>query len=83
MSYTTLLEEISGSNNTSAANWAKDVLELDAKYKAKQISESEYKELLGDLVHSKAISEAADDLAVKTKLNECIEGIASVVGIVI
>lgn len=83
MSYNSMLEELSGSSNTKVANWAKDVLELDNKYKAKQISESEYKELVSDLVHSKAISEAADDLAVKTKLNECIESIASVVGLVI
>jgi hypothetical protein len=83
MSYTKVLEDFAGSNNTSIANWAKDVLSLDKDFKAKKISESEYKELLSDLVHSKAISQAADDLAVKTKLNECIENIASVVGLVI
>jgi hypothetical protein len=83
MSYINLLEELTNSNNTSVANWAKDVLELDSKFKAKQLSESEYKELLSDLVHSKVISQTADELAVKTKLNECIDNIASVVGLVI
>jgi hypothetical protein len=82
MSVDNLLQELSDSNNSKVANWAKDVLELKLSYETKRISESEYKELMQDLVHSKNISDSADDLAVKTKINECIENIISVVGIV-
>jgi hypothetical protein len=83
MSHTKQLEELSDSKNSHIANWAKDVLELELSYQSKKINESEYKELLQDLVHSKNISNAAIELEEKTKLNECIENIISVAGIVL
>ena len=83
MSYVKQLEELAGLDSSVISNWAKDVLELDQSYKANKISESEYKELLQDLVHSKNISDAAVELETKTKLNECIEDIISVAGLVL
>jgi hypothetical protein len=83
MSHTKQLEELSDSKNSQIANWAKDVLELELSYQSKKINESEYKELLQDLVHSKNISNAAIELEEKTKLNECIENIISVAGLVL
>jgi hypothetical protein len=83
MSHTKQLEELSDSKNSQIANWAKDVLELELLYQANKINESEYKELLQDLVHSKNISNAAIELEEKTKLNECIENIISVAGLVL
>lgn len=83
MSHTKQLEELSDSKNSQIANWAKDVLELELLYQANKINEGEYKELLQDLVHSKNISNAAIELEEKTKLNECIENIISVAGLVL
>jgi len=81
MSHTKQLEELSDSKNSQIANWAKDVLELELLYQANKINESEYKELLQDLVHSKNISDAAIEIEEKTKLNECIKNIISVAGL--
>lgn len=83
MSYVKQLEELAGLNSSVVSNWAKDVLELDLSYKANKISESEYKELLQDLVYSNNISGAAVELETKTKLNECMENLISVAGIVL
>jgi len=51
-------------------------------FEAKQISASEYKELLRDLEHSKAIAAAAGDLETKTKLNELVENLINVASLV-
>jgi hypothetical protein len=83
MSHTKQLEELSESKNSNIANWAKDMLELNLSYQSKKINESEYKELLQDLVHSKKISDASIELQEKTKLNECINDIISVAGLVL
>jgi polyhydroxyalkanoate synthesis regulator phasin len=81
MSHTKQLEELSDSKNSQIANWAKDVLELELLYQANKINESEYKELLQDLVHSKNISDSSIELKEKSKLNECIKNIISVAGL--
>jgi hypothetical protein len=47
-------------------------------FEAKQISVSEYKELLRDLEHSKAIAAAAGDLETKSKLNELVENLINI-----
>ena len=52
--------------------------DLDAQYKAGNLSASEYKELLLDLEHSKAIATAAGDLETKTKLNELVSSLINV-----
>ena len=52
-------------------------------FENKEISEDEYKELMGDLKHSKAISDAADDLAVRSKANEMLDNIIIAAGCVL
>ena len=47
--------------------------DLDAQYKAGNLSASEYKELLEDLRHTAAVNEAAGDLAKLTQIHEVLE----------
>jgi polyhydroxyalkanoate synthesis regulator phasin len=47
--------------------------ELDAQFKAGNLSASEYKELLEDLRHTAAVNEAAGDLAKLTQIHEVLE----------
>ena len=47
--------------------------DLDAQYKAGNLSASEYKELLEDLKHTAAVNEAAGDLAKLTQIHEMLE----------
>ena len=56
-------------------NVVAEIRTLENEYKAGRISASELKELLEDIKYSKAIVAAADDLALKTKLFELIDGI--------
>jgi polyhydroxyalkanoate synthesis regulator phasin len=81
MSHTKQLEELCDSKNLKISAWAKDILDLEMSYKSNKISESEYKELLQDLVHSKNISDSSIELKEKSKLNECIKNIISVAGL--
>ena len=56
--------------------------ELDAQYKAGNLSASEYKELLEDLKHTAAVNEAAGDLAKLTQLHEMLDDLKSVAGLI-
>lgn len=56
--------------------------ELDAQYKAGNLSASEYKELLEDLKHTAAVSEAAGDLARLTQIHEVLDGLKSAAGLI-
>ena len=47
--------------------------DLDAQYKAGNLSASEYKELLEDLRHTAAVNEAAGDLNKLTQIHEVLE----------
>ena len=47
--------------------------DLDAQFKAGNLSASEYKELLEDLKHTAAINEAAGDLTKLTQIHEMLE----------
>ena len=47
--------------------------DLDAQYKAGNLSASEYKELLEDLRHTAAVNEAAGDLSKLTQIHEVLE----------
>ena len=47
--------------------------DLDAQYKAGNLSASEYKELLEDLRHTAAVNEAAGDLTKLTQIYEVLE----------
>ena len=47
--------------------------DLDAQFKAGNLSASEYKELLEDLKHTVAVNEAAGNLAKLTQIHEVLE----------
>ena len=55
--------------------------ELDAQFKAGQLSASEYKELLEDLKHTAAVNEAAGDLAKLTQIYEILDDLKSAAGL--
>lgn len=77
-----LLNELLDSNNNEVVAFAKEAQDLKHQYESKRLSESEYKELLRDLEHSKAITAAAGDLETQTKLNGLISGLISVASLV-
>jgi hypothetical protein len=56
--------------------------DLDAQYKAGNLSASEYKELLEDLRHTAAVNEAAGDLAKLTQIHEVLDGLKSAAGLI-
>ena len=56
--------------------------QLDAQYKAGNLSASEYKELLEDLKHTAAVNEAAGDLIKLTQLHEMLDDLKSVAGLI-
>ncbi len=47
--------------------------DLDAQFRAGNLSASEYKELLEDLKHTAAVDEAAGDLAKLTQIHKILE----------
>ena len=77
-----LLNELLGSDNAEVVAFAQEAQDLKKQYEAKKLSESEYKELLRDLEHTKAITAAAGDLETRTKLNGLISGLISVASLV-
>jgi hypothetical protein len=77
-----LLNELLVSDNVEVVAFAQEAQDLKKQYEAKKLSESEYKELLRDLEHTKAITAAAGDLETRTKLNGLISGLISVASIV-
>jgi hypothetical protein len=52
-----------------------EIKALEAEFAAGKLSAVELKELLEDIKQTKVISVAAGDLALKTQLNELIDGI--------
>lgn len=66
------------SNKQTVVN---EVKVLEAEFVAGKLSAVELKELLEDIKQTKVISAAAGDLALKTQLNELIDGI--IVGAVV
>ena len=56
--------------------------ELDAQFKAGNLSASEYKELLEDLKHTAAVNEAAGDLNKLTQIYEVLDNLKSAAGLI-
>lgn len=76
-----LLNELLQSGNSAVVDFAREAQNLKNQYEENSITGSEYKELLLDLEHSKAITAAAGDLKTKTKLNLLISGLINVVSL--
>jgi len=77
------LQEWVGNNHTELADWAKEAEAYTNDFKSGAMSEDEYKELMEDLKRSKAISDAADNLAVRSKANEMLDNIIIAAGCVL
>ena len=73
-----LLNELLQSENSAVVDFAREAQDLKNRYEENSITGSEYKELLLDLEHSKAIATAAGDLKTKTKLNELVSSLINV-----
>jgi hypothetical protein len=56
--------------------------QLDAQFRAGQLSAGEYKELLEDLKHTAAVNEAAGDLAKLTQIYEVLDDLKSAAGLI-
>ena len=56
--------------------------DLEAQFKAGNLSASEYKELLEDLKHTAAVNEAAGDLAKLTQIYEVLDNLKSAAGLI-
>ena len=56
--------------------------DLDAQYKAGNLSAGEYKELLEDLKHTAAVEEAAGDLNKLSQIHEVLEGLKTAAGLI-
>jgi hypothetical protein len=82
MSLEQQLKQLNENKNDDIANWAADAYDLQADLKAGKISKEEYTELLGDLEHSKAITEAAGDLAAKTEMYNIIQGLKALASLI-
>ena len=77
------LEEWVGNNYTELADWATDARTLTEDFKKGYISEDEYLELMSDLKRSKKISDAADDLAVRSRANDVLDNLITGIGAVL
>jgi len=56
--------------------------DLDAQFRAGQLSAGEYKELLEDLKHTAAVNEAAGDLNKLTEIYQVLDGLKSAAGLI-
>lgn len=56
--------------------------DLDAKFKAGQLSAGEYKELLEDLKRTAAVDEAAGDLSKLTQIHKVLEDLKTAAGFI-
>lgn len=63
-------------------NLVNEIRAIEADFKSGRLSAGEYKELLEDIKHIKVIQVAAGDLALKSRLNQLIEGLISGAGAV-
>jgi hypothetical protein len=68
---------------SNTQNVVEEIKALEAQFIAGVLTSAELKELLEDIKQTKVISVAADDLALKSQLNELIEGIITGAGAVL
>ena len=77
------LEEWVGNNHTELADWAADAKSLTEDYNAGALAKDEYLELMEDLKRSQKISDAADELAVRSRANELLDNIITAAGVIL
>ena len=69
------LAELIGCDNVNVVKYAKEAAELKTLVESKAISKGEYEELINDLKRTQVIAMSADDLAIKSAINEVLVGI--------
>ena len=73
------LAELMGCNHGWAAERARIALQVEEEYLTGQLSKSEYKEILEDLVNTDRLDEEATDIEVKAVLVAGIYGLLQVI----
>jgi hypothetical protein len=69
------LAELIGCDNANVVKYAKEAAELKTLVESKAISKGEYEELINDLKRTQVIAMSADDLVIKSAINEVLVGI--------
>jgi hypothetical protein len=73
-----ILQQLTGSGDHAVAARAQMALQIAEAYSRQEISESEYKELMLDLVRTDKLNEECSDLEAKTMLVTAVYAIAQV-----
>lgn len=73
-----VLQQLCGSNDSAVAARAQMALQIAEAYSRRELSESEYKELMLDLVRTDRLNEECSDLEAKTMLVTAVYAIAQV-----
>lgn len=74
-----VLHQLASSDKAWAAGRAQIALDLATQYHNQQLSESEYAELMQDLVRSDVLDSEADDLEIKTALVTAVYAAANLI----
>ena len=82
MSLEQQLKDLNDHPSDNIANWAADAYDLAEDFKSGKITKSEYAELLEDLKHSQAITDAAADQAALSQMHAILEGLKAVGGLI-
>lgn len=73
------LQNLTGSNDQAVAARAQMALQIADAFSRKELSDSEYKELMLDLVRTDKLDEECSDLEAKTMLVTAVYAVAQVV----
>ena len=68
--------------NTLSDNLILEVAALEELFNARELTASEYTELLQDLQRTKVINAAAGDIAILTRLNGLINGLIAIASLI-
>lgn len=73
------LQQLTGSNDPAVSARAQMALQIAEAYHRKELSDSEYKELMLDLIRTDKLDEECSDLEAKTMLVTAVYAVAQVV----
>ena len=73
------LQQLTGANDQAVAARAQMALQIAEAYHRRELSDSEYKELMLDLVRTDKLDEECSDLEAKTMLVTAVYAVAQVV----
>jgi hypothetical protein len=78
MSLEQQLKDLNDHPHDGIANWAADAYQLAEDFKFGKITKIEYAELLEDLKHSQAITDAAADQAALSQMHAILQGLKTI-----